>query len=145
MEGVLGFTAWRWLFFIEGSLTVAVAILSIFVLPDFPETSSGWLTPEEKALAIHRMTEDTHATQKQGADANSSALSMALNDGKVWWLALTLTSFVLSLSFNAYFPTLMGTIGYDVKATLLLCVPPWVFATGMAVVLSRYLSPHENS
>jgi hypothetical protein len=136
MEGVFGYAAWRWLFFVEGSLTVLVAILSIFILPDFPESSNRWLTPEERALAIHRMTEDTHATPKTDI-GEKSALFMALGDGKVWWLAVALTSFVLSLSFNAYFPTLMATIGYETRTTLLLCVPPWFFATAMAIMLSR--------
>ena len=38
----------------EGSVTIAVAFWSMSLLPDFPETSSGWLTPAEKALAISK-------------------------------------------------------------------------------------------
>ena len=47
----------RWLFFIEGSLTVAVALLAIIVLPDFP-TTTRWLSPQERSLALKRMEED---------------------------------------------------------------------------------------
>jgi sugar phosphate permease len=136
MEGVWGYASWRWLFFIEGSLTILVAIWSIFVLPDFPESSHGWLTSQEKALAIQRMVEDTQSEPKARI-GEKSALVMALQDGKVWWLAVAVASFVLSLSFSAYFPTLMSTLGYDTRTTLLLCVPPWVFATLVAIALSR--------
>ena len=57
MQGRLGHEAWRWLFYIEGSMTVAVALVAIFVLPDFPLTTK-WLTPAERRLAELRMEED---------------------------------------------------------------------------------------
>lgn len=136
MEGRLGYAAWRWLFFIEGGLTVIVAICAIFILPDFPETSSGWLTPAEQALAQKRMQEDHESAKHEKEPV--SGLQLALTDGKVWWLAITLISINVSLSFNAFFPTLMSTLGYSTTITLLLCVPPWVFATVVAVYLSRH-------
>lgn len=46
----------RWLFYIEGALTMAVAIIAIFILPDFPSTTR-WLSPEERRLAEVRMAE----------------------------------------------------------------------------------------
>ncbi|KAJ1301281.1 hypothetical protein OPQ81_003686 [Rhizoctonia solani] len=57
MEGKLGHAAWRWLFYVEGAITIAVAILAIFVLPDFPSTSNQWLSPMEQRLAELRMVE----------------------------------------------------------------------------------------
>lgn len=56
MEGKLGHAAWRWLFFIEGAITMAVAIMAIFILPDFPNTTR-WLSPMERRLAEVRMAE----------------------------------------------------------------------------------------
>ncbi|KAG9101248.1 hypothetical protein FS749_008921 [Ceratobasidium sp. UAMH 11750] len=57
MQGKLGHAAWRWLFYIEGALTMAVAVAAIFILPDFP-TTTRWLSPEERRLAEVRMAED---------------------------------------------------------------------------------------
>jgi len=57
MQGRLGHAAWRWLFYIEGVMTIAVAIVAMFVLPDFPSTTN-WLTPAERWLAELRMEED---------------------------------------------------------------------------------------
>ncbi|KAL0577727.1 hypothetical protein V5O48_004276 [Marasmius crinis-equi] len=138
-EGLLGYAAWRWLFFIEGGLTALMAIAAVYILPDFPETSS-WLDPNERALAIKRMTEDTGPLDRRGHYASNwaSGFSLAISDWKVWWLSLTLTCFVVSLSFNAYFPTLIQSIGYNSVVTLLLCVPPWLFAAVVAVFLSRH-------
>ena len=61
-----------------------------------------------------------------------------MKDWKTYWLALALTSMVVSLSFNAFFPTLSATMGFDRTVTLLLCAPPWAFATLLAFVVSRY-------
>lgn len=158
MEGKSGYAAWRsvlallgsnsqalihpwsrWLFFIEGAITVFVSIFAVFILPDFPETSRVWLTSAEKALAMRRMIEDSGpASTEEGDKQNHFAgLLMTLSDGKVWVLALALTSIVASLSFNSYFPTLCATLGYSPTLTLLLCAPPWFFATVVALLVSR--------
>ncbi|KAJ7744487.1 MFS general substrate transporter [Mycena maculata] len=141
MDDKWGYAAWRWLFFIEGGITVVVAFAAIFILPDFPETKASWLTPAEQVLAQRRMVEDAGVDEdldpKQGS---ISGLFMAATDPKIWWLALTLTSIVLSLSFNAYFPTLAETMGYNKTLTLLLFLsaPPWFFATFYAFANSRH-------
>ena len=133
----------RWLFFIEGTITVLVAILSMYILPDFPEGSNTWLTPAEKALAVQRMVEDAPVEAHAGADFHTASegrflgFHLAVSDWKVWWLAFTLTAIIMSHSFNAYFPTLVATLNYEPTITLLLCVPPWLFATGVVLLLSR--------
>lgn len=51
---------------------------------------------------------------------------------------MTLMCMVVSLSFNAFFPTLSATMGYSRTGTLLLCAPPWAFATVVAFVVTRH-------
>lgn len=128
----------RWLFYIEGALTIFFAIVALFVLPDFPATSS-WLTPLERRLAERRLEEDIGTVDKDEKESGNhlAGLNMALSDWKVWWLALALTSMVISLSFNAFFPTLSKTMGFNTTVTLLLCAPPWVFATFCAFFVTR--------
>ena len=167
---------WRWLFFVEGVLTVLVALWSMSILPDFPASRSTltWLTPAERELALRRMAEDAFHEQRnevselafEMSKSTSSrsklslgpqlgnrwpALYLALVDPKVWWLALTLAVMVMSLSFGAYFPTIVGTLtmdlgsghghgdGSNVKLVLLLCVPPWLWATVVAVLVNRFV------
>ncbi|RDB29704.1 hypothetical protein Hypma_013785 [Hypsizygus marmoreus] len=124
MEGKLGHAAWRWLFFIEGGITCAIAVLAMFILPDFPENSESWLSPAEKALAIQRMKEDSALGKYHEHVGEYRGMIMALTDWKVWWLALTYAGILLSVSFNAYFPTLTATLGYNRTISLLLCAPP---------------------
>ena len=156
MQGKLGFAAWRsvvllrrpnfltvihprWLFFIEGALTILVAAVAVFVLPDFPQKSHWLLSSEELRLVEVRMQEDAGlggSDEIECKDSHSGLLE-ALSDWRVYWLAVADASLVISLSFNAFFPTLTETLGYSPTVTLLLCAPPWVFATVVALAVSR--------
>jgi sugar phosphate permease len=75
MQGRLGHEAWRWLFYIEGAMTVVVALVAMFVLPDFPSTTI-WLTPAERRLAELRMEEDTGVVDEVSDGNNLTEWSM---------------------------------------------------------------------
>ncbi|KAJ4986194.1 vitamin H transporter [Stagonosporopsis vannaccii] len=53
-----GLQGWKWLFIIEGAVTFGVAIIGLFLLPDYPLTTR-WLTPDERQLAHDRIVRDT--------------------------------------------------------------------------------------
>ncbi|KAH6914957.1 sugar transporter [Coprinopsis sp. MPI-PUGE-AT-0042] len=137
MQGKLGHAAWRWLFFIEGALTIAVAIAAIFILPDFP-TTSKWLTPQERALAIRRMEEDAGVGDENETEGGGNGFLLAVTDWRVWWMAVALTSQTIALSYNAYFPTIVATLNYTRTVTLLLCAPPFAFAAIVCFVVARH-------
>ncbi|TBU48995.1 MFS general substrate transporter [Dichomitus squalens] len=139
MNGDLGRAAWRWLFYIEGALTIFVAICAMFILPDFP-TTTRWLTDEERRLAMKRMQEDAGVGDEGETEVggHGAGLWLAIKDWKVWWMAFAMTSQVVALSFNAYFPTLSATMGFNPTVTLLLCAPPFVFTAIMAFAVSRH-------
>ncbi|KZT13065.1 MFS general substrate transporter [Laetiporus sulphureus 93-53] len=141
MQGKLGRAAWRWLFYIEGSLTIFFAICAVFILPDFPATERGkWLSPLERRLALRRMEEDAGVGDEYETEdgRHSSGLWLAMTDWKVWWMAFAMLSQVVALSFNAYFPTLSATMGFDTTVTLLLCAPPFILACILAYLNSRH-------
>ena len=78
------------LFFIEGSLTIVVALIAVFVLPDFPSTSHRWLSPMEVRLAEKRMEEDTGVGDEGQTEAKSqrAVLLDALMDWRVAYMGL---------------------------------------------------------
>ena len=78
------------LFFIEGSLTILVALISLFVLPDFPSTSHRWLSPMEVRLAEKRMEEDAGIGDEGQTEVKSQrrVLFDALMDWKVAYMGL---------------------------------------------------------
>ncbi|KAF8627182.1 hypothetical protein AX15_004500 [Amanita polypyramis BW_CC] len=137
LPGKLGHAAWRWLFYIEGAITIFFAVLAIFILPDFP-TTTKWLSPQERALAVKRMEEDAGVGDQEETEGHGNGLRLAITDWKVWWLAFMMTSQVVALSFNAYFPTLTATLGYNTTISLVLVAPPFIFTTILAYFWSRH-------
>ncbi|KAG0705309.1 major facilitator superfamily domain-containing protein [Suillus ampliporus] len=133
MQGILGQAAWRWLFYITGGITILVAICGVFILPDFPH-NTRWLTPEERALAVSRLAEDNGLEER----TSMQGLWDAVSDWKVWWFSAALIIQNIGQSFFIYFPTLVFTLGYDLTGTLLLCAPPWAFATISSLALARH-------
>jgi len=49
----------RWIFILEGILTVIVAFIAFFTLHDFPETAT-FLTEEERAFVVYRLKYQGH-------------------------------------------------------------------------------------
>ncbi|KDQ28475.1 hypothetical protein PLEOSDRAFT_1041641 [Pleurotus ostreatus PC15] len=147
MGGKMGESAWsptpvRWLFFTEGAVTVVIACLGFFILPDFPNSPTRWLSPSLLALAERRMHEEagTIATSMSSPRkvGHLAGFVMVLTDWKIWWITSIMTLGQLSFSFVIFFPTLTKTLGYDTTTTLLLCAPPWIVATIIAFAVTRH-------
>lgn len=84
LDGVHSLAGWRWLFIIEGAVTFGVAIIAIYLLPDFPLTTR-WLTPAERQLAHDRIERDTVGlASSKGAKAG---LWQAIRDPRLYVLA----------------------------------------------------------
>lgn len=134
MEGTLGHRAWRWLYWIEGAATMAIAISAAFILPDLPHNTRGF-TQEERDVAVWRITEDVGEADVD--DANQSPLAglyMCVKDYKIYLMMLTFTAYVIGLSFNAFFPTLTQTLGFSYIPTLLMSSPPWLFSCIVSLI-----------
>ncbi|KAI8209731.1 hypothetical protein K4K52_013218 [Colletotrichum sp. SAR 10_76] len=130
MEGAAGLRAWRWLFIVEGAVTVALAGVALFILPDYPKTTS-WLTEEERRVAQDRLALDEGLAGGSAEDEDVTAMQgliMACKDVKVWLLGLTYHATIMGLSFVFFFPTITQGLGYGQTVTLLLTAPPWMFA-----------------
>lgn len=106
MQGVMGHAAWRWLFWIEGAITMFIAVCSGFILPDLPSNTGGF-TEEERLVAQIRMMEDVGEadTDAEGQTA-FTGLWMTLKDFKIYLMMLSFTAYVVGLSFNAFFVSL---------------------------------------
>uniref|UniRef100_V5EAY5 Major facilitator superfamily (MFS) profile domain-containing protein n=1 Tax=Kalmanozyma brasiliensis (strain GHG001) TaxID=1365824 RepID=V5EAY5_KALBG len=129
MEGKAGLPSWRWLFILEGSITVAIAGMAVFILPDMPGNSK-FLTPEERIIAVNRLSVNAGSTLST-ADEDGTPMQgffMAVKDIKTWVLAFMLTAVTVGVGFNQFFPTIVGSLGYSHTVTLLLTAPIWFFA-----------------
>lgn len=58
MDGVANLAGWRWIFILEGIVTVLTGLLVFVLLPDSPETSR-WLSAREKEFHRYRLEQDS--------------------------------------------------------------------------------------
>lgn len=117
-----------------------LGVVAVFVLPDLPTNSRGFTT-EELQVAQLRMMEDVGEADTDSEDQGPfDGLFMCLRDPKVYIMMFTFTSYVVGLSFNAFFPSLTKTLGYGYVPTLLFSAPPWAFA----VIVSLLVSWHAD-
>ncbi|PPQ78121.1 hypothetical protein CVT25_015646 [Psilocybe cyanescens] len=133
MEGKRGIRAWRWLFFIEGAITMCVGLNSIYLVGYFQIMSphnTRWLSPSESRLAQARLSEDAgEADLDNESDSQLQGLILAVKDPKVLIFAVMTIAQLLGLSFVQFFPTLTQTLGFSTTVTLLLAAPPWIVAS----------------
>lgn len=138
LDGARGLRSWRWIFIIEGSITVAIALGAVFVLPNYPATTK-WLTPQERALAMWRLEVDA-AGEQDWVDSSSQSIfggfKMLMKDPKNWILVVIVYGAASSIAINAFFPTVVATLGYDKTKTLLLTSPPYLLACIVCALVS---------
>ncbi|KAK3721579.1 hypothetical protein LTR37_003135 [Vermiconidia calcicola] len=146
LDGARGIAAWQWLYIIEGVLTIAVGILVIFVLPDFPDTW-GKLSPELKRIANRRMAIDA-AEADVDVGGNMSYVrgaKLAFSDPKTYLLAIMYHCIVGATGFQNFYPTLTRSLipDNDVLA-LLLVAPPYIFIVFVSFGHSVFSDKMQN-
>ncbi|CAJ2506118.1 Uu.00g002480.m01.CDS01 [Anthostomella pinea] len=56
LDGKNGLSGWRWLFIVDGLITLPIALWGFIFFPDTPATTTAfYLTPAQKALAVSRV------------------------------------------------------------------------------------------
>lgn len=110
LDGAHGIAGWRWLFIIEGSITIGVALISAFFLPDYPATTS-WLAEEEKSFAAWRMLGDINETDESNATSVWIGVKMAFKDYRLYLFLLLQHMSILSQTFTYFFPSIVQTLG----------------------------------
>ncbi|KAL0573376.1 hypothetical protein V5O48_008573 [Marasmius crinis-equi] len=129
MEGKRGIRAWRWLFFIEGSITIFIGLCAMWLLPDYPH-NTRWISASERRLAQARIADDVGEADRDNTfESPFYGLKLAITDPKVLLFALMTCAQLLGLGFINFFPTLTATLGFSTTITLILAAPPWILAT----------------
>ncbi|PHH60015.1 hypothetical protein CDD81_2183 [Ophiocordyceps australis] len=137
MGGLRGYSGWRWIFILEGALTVTCSFFFFFLLPDFPE-ESRWLSPEEKHFVTARLTID------QGEAASHRPITLAdvaavFSDYKVIVGGFMYFGLIVPAYGYAYFsPFIIRGYGYTPIQTQLHSVPPWVAAFGLSMIVAYF-------
>ncbi|KAK4226024.1 putative high-affinity nicotinic acid transporter [Podospora fimiseda] len=137
MAGVAGLNGWRWIFILEGILTVAVAIIAFWAMQDYPDTAK-FLTPEERQEVSARLKLDRSSLADE---FDMRYFWAALKDWKIWvHMFITIGVYTGLYSYSLFLPTIIN----DMKVTStpeqsqLMTVPPYVVACLFCVAAGWY-------
>ncbi|KIM99148.1 hypothetical protein OIDMADRAFT_181575 [Oidiodendron maius Zn] len=126
-----GLPAWKWLFLIEGVITIGCAVIAVFILPDFPATTK-WLTDEEREYAIRRLEQDNMSSEARGITHLQSFL-YAIKDWRTWLFMLAQSLCTCAGTITYFIPTLMAALGYKGNMVQYMTIP--IYCVALVIVL----------
>jgi MFS family permease len=127
LDGHHGLEGWRWLFLVEGVLTVGLAAIFVFILPNSPKTIR-LLTPAERDWVQWNYAQDQGQSDNSDEVTARQGFMMAVTDPKTWLLLATLYCIFISSAVTNFFPSVVATLGFDRTRTYGLTAPPYVLA-----------------
>lgn len=126
------------LFLIEGVLTIVTGIAAVFILPNYP-ASTSWFKPAERTLLAGRVLADKqgHATHVQRKLTALEAVKAALSDFRTYFFMVLYMLDNASAILNYFVPTVLQQMGYEGVQAQWMSIPIWVVGTVFLVVLSQ--------
>ncbi|KAF4604778.1 hypothetical protein EYR40_003560 [Pleurotus pulmonarius] len=153
LRGTGGHAGWRYLFLIEGLITLSLGIASIFLMPAGPTQTrtwfrpNGWFSEKEEYIMVNRILRDDPSKSDMH---NREGLTLrmifkALKDWRMWPLyALGMTHMIPVGPPQTYLTLSLRNLGFDTTESNLLSIPSTV--VGMLMLLfTAYLSEVVNS
>ncbi|XDG04272.1 hypothetical protein ABKA04_003887 [Annulohypoxylon sp. FPYF3050] len=152
LRGYQGKEGWRWLFLIEGVLSVAIGVWSwLAVVPSPTQTKSwyrpnGWFNEREEVIAVNRILRDDPSkgdmNNRQGIDFKG--LWESLCDFDIW--PIYIASLVYKIPAGPptqYLTLILQSLGFDTFNSNLLSIPAQCVGI-FTMVIFTYLSERWN-
>ncbi|KAL3474392.1 major facilitator superfamily domain-containing protein [Aspergillus californicus] len=136
VSGAGNISGWQWLFIIEGAVTILLAVVVLFCLPDFPATEK-WLSPTEKAFLQARLPQNS----PRAAEKNFvfKEVVKTFMDRRLWLFTLSwacMTSGSSGVKF--YQPTIIANMGFSDIATAQILNIPMSVLTIIFIIIGGY-------
>ncbi|KAE9965489.1 hypothetical protein EG328_009602 [Venturia inaequalis] len=134
MNGIGGYKGWRWIFIIEGLLTVVISCAAYFFISNYPDTAK-FLSDKERSFIQARLTADSDSTRNEVFTwAN---VKKALFDHKCWLYGLAFHTMSLPLyTLSLFLPSIIKDLGYTSAKAQLLSIPVYALATLLTVLIA---------
>jgi nitrate/nitrite transporter NarK len=142
MDGVSGWKGWRWLYILEGLITIVWAGICVFLIPKNYQTAYFLNDEDKKIMAVRAELSESYS----GGDGHykKKDLQLAWKDTKTWLHGVSQIAVVTILyGFGTFLPIILKNgFHYTTKQAQYLVIPVniWgaiVYAVG-AVISDRY-------
>lgn len=118
-------------------MTIVIALLCVPFLPDFPlQKANPLLKRDHQLFAEWRIRKENAGIRDEDPESIWWGLKQALIDPKLYMFIVLQMMLITAQSFNNFFPSIVGTLGYDTTVTLLLTAPPYLFAFIVSLCVS---------
>ncbi|KAK5135980.1 hypothetical protein LTR08_004234 [Meristemomyces frigidus] len=131
-----GIAGWRWIFIMQGLLTVIAGIVGAFTICDFPEKAANtshtfsipFLNKDEAAFVVARIERDRHDAIAE--EFNIGQYMRCACDAKVWgfaWLFGLTTTVTYAIAY--FLPVILRDgMGFSIAMSQCLIAPPYIVA-----------------
>ncbi|KAI5861166.1 MFS general substrate transporter [Durotheca rogersii] len=139
MDGTAGYPGWRWLYIIEGAVTIVIAALCYFVIPT-SYTTAYFLNEDDRAI-MRKRAEITEAYSGGRGHYTRAEFMMAVKDVKTWLhTIIQVMCLTVMYGFSVFLPIILRFgFNFSVKESQYLSIP--VFFWGSIVyAICGYLS-----
>jgi MFS family permease len=144
-----GLAGWRWIFIMQGVITVAIGLIGLYFIVDFPELAAKpskmqkrFLNQKEVDFIVARIEKDRHDVVAE--EFNLKKYAKGALDLKVWGFAfLFMLTTTMTYAIAYFLPIILKDgMGFSPAAANCLIAPPYIFAAfvmmGFAYAGDRY-------
>ncbi|GME47139.1 putative vitamin h protein [Neofusicoccum parvum] len=144
MDGTAGYQGWRWVFIIEGLMTVFISIFVISFCPNLPQHAQTWFLKSHERERLLANLEESRGVEIKGSAADNVPMWKVLIDWRVHMATMCFfcCDFTAS-SIAAFAPTILTQLGWTRTVAQLMTMPVW--ATGIVFTFSlTWLAAYFN-
>ncbi|ERT03321.1 uncharacterized protein SPSK_09073 [Sporothrix schenckii 1099-18] len=112
MNGVHGLAGWRWLFIMDGVISIPIAVWGFFAIPDLPHTTRAFYwTKDDKAYGVQRIERIGRGAPQR---LTWSGIRRVYTDWRLWVFLLAYTFVAMAGQGTNYFNLWLKAVGYSV-------------------------------
>ncbi|CCF46049.1 major facilitator superfamily transporter [Colletotrichum higginsianum] len=137
MDNIAGLAAWQWFLLLEGIVSILVALVSFWFIPNFPEsTGTYFFTAAESQMAQYRQEVSAGGRSEDDEGDYWGGVWMALKDPFTYFFSAIHFFLIIAQSYKDFFPSILATLGFDQTTTYLIQAPPPIIAFLVTLAVS---------
>ncbi|RVX76068.1 hypothetical protein B0A52_00425 [Exophiala mesophila] len=141
LDGVRGYSGWRWIFILEGIASFLIGILAFFLVPDWPDRAK-FLNEEERNVVLQRVADDRKgATMSKWTKGTAKRI---FGDVKIYLgIGMYMGIVVTSYAGSFFIPTILRQLGWTSIKAQVMSIPVWIFGMTCAFT-SSFVADYLN-